>query len=288
MSVTCDRSVVFSIQHYVIKFVSDLWQVSGFLYTTLCDQVCQWLVTGLWFSLYNIMWSSLSVTCDKSVVFSIQHYVIKFVSDLWQVSGFLYTTLCDKVCQWLVTGQWFSLYNIMWSSLSVTCDKSVVFSIQHYVIKFVSDLWQVGGFLYTTLCDQVCQWLVTGRWFSLYNIMWSSLSVTCDRSVVFSIQHYVIKFVSDLWQVSGFLYTTLCDKVCQWLVTSQWFSLYNIMWSSLSVTCDRSVVFSIQHYVIKFVSDLWQVSGFLYTALCDQVCQWLVTGRWFSLYNIMW
>jgi hypothetical protein len=24
----------------------------------------------------------------------------------------------------------------------------------------------------------------------------------------------------------------------------------------LSVTCDRSVVFSIQHYVIKFVSDL--------------------------------
>jgi hypothetical protein len=164
------------------------------------------------------------------VVFSIQHYVIKFVSDLWQVGGFLYTTLCDKVCQWLVTGWWFSLYNIMCSSLSVTCDRSVVFSIQHYVIKFVSDLWQVGGFLYTTLCDQVCQWLVTGLWFSLYNIMWSSLSVTCDRSVVFSIQHYVIKFVSDLWQVGGFLYTTLCDKGCQWLVIGRWFSLYNIMW----------------------------------------------------------
>ena len=87
----------------------------------------------------------MSVTCDRSVVFSIQHYVIKFVSDLWQVSGFLYTTLCNKVCQWLVTGWWFSLYN-MWSSLSVTCDRSVVFSIQH-VIKFVSDVWQVGGFL---------------------------------------------------------------------------------------------------------------------------------------------
>jgi hypothetical protein len=87
------------------------------------------------------------VTCDRSVVFSIQHYVIKFVSDLRQVGGFLYTTLCDKV-------------------LSVTCDRSVVFSIQHYVIKFVSDLRQVGGFLYTTLCDKVCQWLATGRWFS--------------------------------------------------------------------------------------------------------------------------
>ena len=226
----CDRLVVFSIQHYVIKFVSGLWQVGGFLYTTLCDKVCQWLVTGWWFSLYNIMWSSLSVACDRLVVFSIQHYVIKFVSGLWQVGGFLYTTLCDKVCQWLVTGWWFSLYNIMWSSLSVACDRLVVFSIQHYVIKFVSGLWQVGGFLYTTLCDKVCQWLVTGWWFSLYNIMWSSLSVACDRLVVFSIQHYVIKFVSGLWQVGGFLYTTLCDKVCQWLVTGWWFSLYNIMW----------------------------------------------------------
>jgi hypothetical protein len=82
-----------------------------------------------------------------------------------------------------------------------------------YVIKFVSDLWQVRGFLYTTLCDQVCQWLVTGRWFSLYNIMWSSLSVTCDRPVVFSIQHYVIKFVSDLWQAY---------RENHWPVTSHW------------------------------------------------------------------
>ena len=53
---------------------------------------------------------------------------------------------CDKVCQWLVTGQ----------SLSVTCDRS----------KFVSDLWQI----------KVCQWLVTGQ----------GLSVTCDRSMVFT------------------------------------------------------------------------------------------------------
>ena len=48
--------------------------------------------------------------------------------------------------------------------------------------------------------------------------------MTYDRSVVFSIQHYVIKFVSDLRQVGGFLYTTLCDKVCQWLTTDLWFS----------------------------------------------------------------
>ena len=39
--------------------------------------------------------------------------------------------------------------------------------MQHYVIKFVSDLRQFGGVLYTTVCDKVCQWLATGRWFSL-------------------------------------------------------------------------------------------------------------------------
>ena len=35
-----------------------------------------------------------------------------------------------------------------------------VYSIQPYVIKFVSDLRQVGGLLWvldTTLCDKVCQ-----------------------------------------------------------------------------------------------------------------------------------
>jgi len=40
---------------------------------------------------------SLSVTCGRSVLFS----------RLW-VQILFYTTLCDKVCQWLVTGQWFS------------------------------------------------------------------------------------------------------------------------------------------------------------------------------------
>jgi hypothetical protein len=97
---------------------------------------------------------------------------------------------------------------IKWYSLSVTYGRSVVFSIQHYVIQFVSDLRQVGGFLYTTLCDTVCQWLTAGRWFSLYNIIWYSLSVTYGRSVVFSIQHYVIQFISDLRQVGGFISNT--------------------------------------------------------------------------------
>ena len=133
----------------------------------------------------------MSVTCDRSVVL-------------------LDTTLCDKVCQWLVTGRLF-------------------YSIQQYVIKFVSDLWQVGCF-------------------TQYNIMWYSLSVTCDKSVVL-------------------LNTTLCDKVCQWLVTGRLF-------------------YSIQHYVIKFVSDLWQVG-------CFHLILWLpllikLTATIWLKYNWKW
>ena len=73
---------------------------------------------------------------------------LKFIIGLCQVSGILqvvYTILCE-VCQWLVSGQWFSP-------------------------------------LYTTLCE-ACQWPMTGQWYSLgtlYNIMWS-LSVTYGRS----------------------------------------------------------------------------------------------------------
>ena len=43
------------------------------------------------------------------------------------------------------------------------------------------------------IIDQVCQWLSTGRWFSLYNII---------------------------------------DKVCQWLSTGRWFSLASLVSST--------------------------------------------------------
>ena len=75
------------------------------------------------------------------------------------------TTLCDKVCHWLVTGRWFSpgppvsstyktdRYNITEILLKVAFNTIAqsnkhpceVYSIQHYVIKFVSDLRRVGG-----------------------------------------------------------------------------------------------------------------------------------------------
>jgi hypothetical protein len=126
----------------------------------------------------------------------------------------------------------------------MTCSRSV-YLIQHYVFKFVNDLQQVGV-LDTTLCVQVCQWLAAGRC-TCYNIMCSSLSMTCSRSV-YLLQHYVFKFVNDLQQV-GVLDTTLCVQVCQWLAAGRC-TWYNIMCSSLSMTCSR-LVYLIQHYVIN-------------------------------------
>jgi hypothetical protein len=50
------------------------------------------------------------------------------------------------------------------------------------MINFVSGLRQVGGFLYTTLSDKLCQWLATGWWFSLYNIIkTTNLSQATDK-----------------------------------------------------------------------------------------------------------
>jgi hypothetical protein len=73
------------------------------------------------------------------------------------------TTLCDKVCQWLVTGQWFSpappvsstnksdrhditeiLLKVALNTIKQTSNK---YLIQHYVIKFVSDLRLVIKFV---------------------------------------------------------------------------------------------------------------------------------------------
>jgi hypothetical protein len=100
--------------------------------------------------------------------------------------------------------------------------------VQHYVIKFVSDFQQVGGFLQvlrfpppikltacscynfhltlwvesvlvTTLYDT---FLVAGQWFS---------SGTQDSSTNKTSHHHVTEIL-------------LCNKICQWLPAGRWFS----------------------------------------------------------------
>ena len=102
-----------------------------------------------------------------------------------------------------------------------------VYFIKHYVIKFVSELWQIVGFLRVIGFLHQLQLLAHFRWFSPgtpassttetghHDIAEILLKVALKHrksttNVVSSnptqaIQRYVIKFVSNLRQVSGFL-----------------------------------------------------------------------------------
>ena len=84
---------------------------------------------------------------------------------------------------------WFFLFSVFFfkfTNLQLEC-------ILHYLsCEFESRLWR--GVLDTTLCDQVCQWLATGRWFSPGTSV-SSTNLT-DR-------HYIADIL-----LKGALYTT--------------------------------------------------------------------------------
>jgi hypothetical protein len=122
----------------------------------------QWFITeNMW------LWShdggyAYGVNPTHGEVYSIQHYVIKFVSDLWQVSGFLYR--CTLVSSTNKTDP----HNITEILLKVTFN----------TLKGPSWPWSYGNWIYNFLCNQ------------------------CLSPVML---HYVIKFVNDLRQVGGSL-----------------------------------------------------------------------------------
>jgi hypothetical protein len=96
-------------------------------------------------------------------VYSIQHYVIKFVSYLQQVIDFLrglrapppikltapnITEILLKVALNTINLNQTKPVQIITKVVSSNPAHSEVYSIQLYVIKFVSDMRQVGGFLW--------------------------------------------------------------------------------------------------------------------------------------------
>ena len=117
---------------YDLDLDLDLWlrlaNLSLFvLFACLFNSVSSNLDQG---EVYNVMWWSLSVTCDRSVVFSgssdpvsstnktdrrdITEILLKVALSIIKQTnkpfrgGVRDTTSCDKVCQWLEAGQWFS------------------------------------------------------------------------------------------------------------------------------------------------------------------------------------
>jgi len=143
------------LMYYICKFESHV------LNTTLCETVCQW-----------------HAVVSSNPMYSIQHYVKQFVNDM---------QLWVRIpC----TG-----YNIMWYSLPMTCS-----------CEFESHVFD------TTLCDTVCQWLAAGRWYGIW--IYSNLCNQCQSPL----------------------------KLWVWIPSMARCTRYNIMWYSLSMTCDRSTV----------------------------------------------
>jgi hypothetical protein len=72
-------------QHYAIKFVSDLQQI--------CKNILNWIFVKL-APLRNNLENPQPINNEKTSrsgkVYSMQHYAIKFVSDLQQICGFLW------------------------------------------------------------------------------------------------------------------------------------------------------------------------------------------------------
>jgi hypothetical protein len=95
--------------------------------------------------------------------------------------------------------------------------------------------------------------------------MWKSLSVACDRLVVFS-------------GYSGFFH--LCTKCESFVVFYIKFSVILLIFSfdfSISLFFSVSIlfIFRIPHMYVN-------ISLIIPPTLCEKVCQWLATGWWFS------
>jgi hypothetical protein len=73
--------------------------------------------------------------------------------------------LVNKICQWLATGRWFYLGTPV-SSINETDRHNITEILLKVAINTTKPNCSWQGVLDTTLCDKVCQWLATGRWFS--------------------------------------------------------------------------------------------------------------------------
>ena len=109
----------------------------------------------------------------------------------WLVLDMDFTSWSDSI-----PGTWLHLYRFCWPLLQSHykhhIELFVMINLFTYFNLGPSWLWSYGSWIYNYLCNQCLSplklWVRTlfmarCTW---YNIRWSSLSVTCDRSVVFS------------------------------------------------------------------------------------------------------
>jgi hypothetical protein len=93
--------------------IFSFWNVSHFFLVRLIKINMYYvaIIVGIWTIRYSnlllleVPIYTLSHTCD-SAISAYHYYSCEFEPRSWR--DVLDTTLCNKVCQWLVTGRWFS------------------------------------------------------------------------------------------------------------------------------------------------------------------------------------
>jgi hypothetical protein len=127
-----------------------------------------------------------------------------------------------------------------------------------------------------------------------YNIMWYSLSVTCDRSMVFSGYSGFLhtktwpEFPYFIWHGHFFLCVQRVkargDCSLCWYWWNCWPLLFRLSFYNHLLQLNCWLVVATNSNQCLSPLTLWVRTPLRRgTILCDTVCQWLAAGRWFSL-----
>jgi hypothetical protein len=133
----------------------------------------------------------------------------------WSV---LDTTLCDKVCQWLAAGRWFSPVRVhfTWAGLALTT-----------LVVIGTDC--IGSYKSNWHMITTAPVMVSMLDSSAIDVDQTKVYRTCiccflgKQTAHRSKSHMPTHRLLLQWARSV-LDTTLCDKVCQWLAAGRWFS----------------------------------------------------------------
>jgi hypothetical protein len=127
-----------------------------------------------------------------------------------------------------------------------------MYSMQHYVIKLVSDLWQVGGF---HRVHQSCWHIIESG--AKHHI--DIITRSCLKYIMFFTRSCLKYNVHHVRYRSCLKYIMSVVKSCLKYIM---FFTRSVLYTSCPLQVVVLDMYSIQHYVIKLVSDLWQVGGF--------------------------
>ena len=169
-------------------------------------------------------------------------------------------TLCDKVCQWLATGRWFSPGAPVSSINKTDCHDDIT----EILLKVPLNTLNQTPKLCSAMAAMIDFWLThKNRYFEEDH----------PRNIPDKVAFQMVPVVS------GNNICRHCSHKIHVKLVVQWHSSWVLQLPMQSVPITIKVVssnpahgevYSLQHYVINFVRDLWQVSDF-------ENCIWIET-----------